>query len=182
MNVPPAEITTNIDNIKKTPLKLRFSFWYRISEEQSQQTVIDKKAYENQVKKIADFETIEDFWAIFQHLRKPDSCNPGIEFHLFKAGIKPMWEDEQNKNGGQVSIKLAKYYTTIIWEEMIFAFIGNVLPEIINGIIVSIRPKFNILHIWFNNYNQENNKIIEDTIRDLLQIPPEVKLEFKKFN
>ena len=184
MNVPPAEITTNIDNIKKTPLKLRFSFWYRISEEQSQQTVIDKKAYENQIKKIADFETIEDFWAIFQHLRKPDSCKPGIEFQMFKDPIKPMWEDEYNKDGGRISIKLRKGYTTIIWEEMIFALIGGVLPpEIkneINGIVASSRKEFNVLQIWFKTYANFHQKI-EQCIRELLQIPNEVDLEVKQF-
>ena len=190
----PSDININKDPpqspeqkpIEKTKLSQKYAFWFRISEEILKNKIpkqnLDSSEYESQVKKIAEFDTIEDFWAIFQHLRKPDSCRPGIEFQLFRYGVKPIWEDDNNKNGGKVTIKLRKDFTTIIWEEMIFAFIGNVLPEIINGIIVSIKPKFNILHIWFNNYNQENNKIIEDTIRDLLQIPPEVKLEFKKFN
>ena len=168
MSIPPAKITTTENTTEKTPLKSRYTFWYRIREEsnKSSHKIIDKKEYENQVRKIAEFETVEDFWAIFQHLRKPDSCGPGIDFQLFRYNIKPIWEDDNNKNGGKVSIKLRQGFTTIIWEEIIFSL---------------IREQFNILQIWFNNWNSEKNNIIEDTIKDLLQIPPEVNLEFKKF-
>ncbi len=180
--IPPAKIiTTNIDKTEKTKLKLKYSFYYRISESSQKNIIKETKDYENQVKKIADFETIEDFWAIFQHLRKPDSCHSGIEFLLFKENIKPIWEDENNKKGGKVSIKLNKDYTTIIWEEMIFALIGDVLPDKINGIVVSCKTNFNKLQIWFNVWDKESNSDIGDMIRDLLQMPKEVTLEFKKF-
>ena len=188
MSIPPAKISLTSNSVEKTKLKSRYAFWYTISEDIYQippKTKIDKSEYENQIKKIAEFETIEDFWAIFQHLRKPDSCRPGIEFQLFRYGVKPIWEDDNNKNGGKVTIKLRKDFTTIIWEEMIFALIGDVLPESIkdeiNGIVVASRKDFNKLQIWFKNWSKEKNNIIERTIKDLLQIPPEVTLEFEKF-
>ena len=184
-----AQITNEIDNSPKTPIEQKFSFWYRISDDalinQQPGKTLDKKEYENQVKKIAEFDTIEDFWAIFQHLRKPDSCKPGIEFQMFRDPVKPMWEDENNKEGGRISIKLRKDYTTIIWEEMIFAIIGDVLPEEvkqeINGIVVTSRKDFNTLQIWIKTYDLKKNTNIELCIRDLLQIPPEVTLEFRPF-
>ena len=186
--IPPAKITNNPIELNKTKLANKFSFWYRISDDLSQTTgkqPIDKKDYENQVKKIAEFDTIEDFWAIFQHLRKPDSCKPGIEFQMFRDPVKPMWEDENNKAGGRISIKLRKDYTTIIWEEMIFAIIGDVLPEKvkeeINGIVVTSRKDYNTLQIWIKTFDLKKNTEIELCIRDLLQIPPEVNLEFRPF-
>ena len=104
---------------------------------------------------------------------------------MFKNPIMPMWEDEYNKNGGKFSIKLRKDYTTIIWEEMIFALIGGVLPKEVkdelNGIVVSSRKEFNVLQIWFRNYNSNITGDIEQCIRDLLQIPNEVDLEIKQF-
>ena len=189
MSIPPAKINITSNSVEKTKLKSRYVFWYRISEDYIYQnppkTKLDRSEYENQIKKIAEFETIEDFWAIFQHLRKPDSCRPGIEFQLFRFGVKPIWEDENNKNGGKATIKLRKDFTTIIWEEMIFSLIGDVLPESIkneiNGIVVASRKDFNKLEIWFKNWSIEKNNIIEKHIRDLLQMPPEVTLEFKQF-
>lgn len=46
-------------NTEKTLLERKFAFWYRISDDallHSKQ--IDKKEYESQVKKIADFDTV----------------------------------------------------------------------------------------------------------------------------
>ena len=53
-------------------------------------------------------------------------------FHLFKDGIKPMWEDEQNKNGGkwvfQKSILLdtppERYQMfNVVWLKTVFPFL-----------------------------------------------------------
>ena len=184
----PIQSPAKIPSSDKKKLSSKYAFYYRVSEDfhSQQKGPINTKDYENQIIKIGEFDTVEDFWAIFQHLRKPDSCKPGIEFQLFRNPIKPIWEDDNNKNGGRISIKLRKDFTTIIWEEMIFAFIGDVLQEKIkneiNGIVVTSRREFNTLQIWFKNWNLEKNNIIDNYIRDLLQIPPEVNLDFKKFN
>jgi len=179
----------NIPGPNKTKLENKFSFWYRIDDiiqYQLQKQALDKKEYEVQVKKIAEFDSVEDFWGIFQHLRKPDSCRAGIEYFMFKEPIKPMWEDENNKNGGRISIKLRKDYTTIIWEEMIFALIGGILPkqmkEEINGIVVTSRKEYNTLQIWFKTYEKQIITDLGQCIRDILVIPQEVNLEIKQFN
>jgi translation initiation factor 4E len=187
--IQPAKITNNKINFNKTKLSQRYSFWYRVYDvyfdKADIKKTIDKTEYVNQVKKIAEFDTIEDFWAIFQHLRKPDSSFEGIEFQLFKNPIKPIWDDENNIKGGSVSIKLNKDFTTIIWEEMVFAIIGDVLPkeiqEEINGIVVTRKSNYNTLEIWFKHYDEKTKKNIDSCIRDLIQIPPEVNLYFQKF-
>ena len=188
---PSPKVNTKEDTqeVPQKKLENKFSFLYRIDENvqyPAQKTVMEKEKYESQVKKIADFDTIEEFWGIFQHLRKPDSCRPGIEYFMFKEPIKPMWEDENNKNGGRFSIKLKHGYTTIIWEEMIFALIGGILPkemkDEINGIVVTSRKEFNTLQIWFKTYEEKIIKDLEQCIRDLLVIPSEVNLDTKPFN
>ena len=191
-NIPKSQNSISTEEPQETPktkLENKFSFLYRIddnNQHQTQKQVMDKEKYEVQVKKIAEFDTIEDFWGIFQHLRKPDSCKPGIEFFMFKEPIKPLWEDENNKNGGRFSIKLKRGYTTIIWEEMIFVLIGGILPkemkDEINGIVVSSRKDFNTLQIWFKNYDSKIVDDLEQCIRDILVIPSDVILEKKQFN
>ena len=191
-NIPKSQNSISSEEPQETPktkLENKFSFLYRIddnNQHQTQKQVMDKEKYEVQVKKIAEFDTIEDFWGIFQHLRKPDSCKPGIEFFMFKEPIKPLWEDENNKNGGRFSIKLKQGYTTIIWEEMIFTLIGGILPkevkDEINGIVVTSKKEFNTLQIWFKTFDSKITKEIETCIRDILVIPDEVKLEPKQFN
>jgi len=188
INVNNNENNLNLEE-QKTKLESKFSFWYRIDDiiqYQLQKQTLDRKDYEVQVKKIAEFDTVEDFWGIFQHLRKPDSCRAGIEYFMFKEPIKPMWEDESNKNGGRISIKLRKDFTTIIWEEMIFTLIGGILPkemkDEINGIVVTSRKEYNTLQIWFKTYEDDIICDLEQCIRDILVIPPEVNLEIKQFN
>lgn len=184
---PNIEIST--DTQQKTKLSNKYIFWFRISDDiikdQFQKQIIDSTEYENQVKKIGEFDTIEDFWSLYQHIKKPDNCKQGIEIQLFKDPIRPMWEDEYNKKGGKLSLKLNKGYTTIIWEELILGIIGNILPkeinEGINGIVFSSKKESNILQIWFKDYNKNYYVELEQCIRDLIQIPNEVPLDIKKF-
>ena len=192
-NNRPASIPETKEESSETfrkKLENKFSFLYRIDDTNTQYStqkqVMEKEKYESQVKKIAEFDTIDEFWAIFQHLRKPDSCRPGIEYFMFKEPIKPMWEDENNKNGGRFSIKLKHGYSTIIWEEMIFALIGNIFPkeirDEINGIVITSKKEFNTLQIWFKTFEEKNVKDLEQAIRDLLVIPNEVSLDTKQFS
>ena len=89
----------------------KFVFWYHIIDATSDQD------YQAQIKKLAQFETLEDFWSIFQYLKKPDDYKQPIEIQLFKDGITPMWEDENNKKGGRISLKLRKEFSNLVWEE-----------------------------------------------------------------
>ena len=180
---------TNDPNNPKSKLSPKFSFWVRISEEminnQLTKTNINTNEYESQVKKLAEFNSIEEFWKIYQHIKKPDACKAGIDIQLFKNPIKPMWEDEYNKNGGRISLKLRKDFSTIIWEEILLAIIGDILPkeisDEINGVLISVKKKYNGLQIWFKNYNKKITLELERCIRDLIQIPQEVPLEIKQF-
>jgi hypothetical protein len=53
-----------MNNSDKTKLERKFAFWYRISDDALLHSkTLDKKEYETQVKKIADFETV--YFVIF---------------------------------------------------------------------------------------------------------------------
>lgn len=183
----PITSQTKMPSSDKKKLSSKYAFYYRISEDfpSQQKGPINTKDYENQIIKIGEFDTVEDFWAIFQHLKKPDNCNPGIEFQMFKENIKPMWEDELNKQGGKLTLKLNKGFTTVIWEEIILGIIGNILPkhimEGINGVVFCAKKEFNTLQIWFKDYDRNYYMELEQCFRDLIQIPNEVPIDIKKF-
>ena len=164
------------------PKKLanKFVFWYHINEISADQE------YESQIKKLAEFETLEDFWAIFQYLKKPDDCKQAIEFQLFKNPIKPMWEDENNKDGGRIALKLRKEYSNLVWEELVFAFIGDYfakeIKDEINGLVINCKKDFNTLQIWIKSFNNEVTSALERNIREILNITSEVALDIKPFN
>lgn len=63
-----------------------------------------------------------------------------------------MWEDETNKNGGKLTIRLKKDNSSYFWEELVISFLSNVFPENIekeiNGVIVSCKKEYNNIQIW----------------------------------
>lgn len=41
------------------------------------------------------------------------------EYHVFRKGVKPMWEDEYNAKGGKLSIRVKKEYSNRLWEDLV---------------------------------------------------------------
>ena len=62
----------------------------------------------------------EDFWQLYVHLRRPIEDRPTIcDYHVFRAGIRPMWEDEANSNGGKWIVRLKKGVAARYWEDLV---------------------------------------------------------------
>ena len=38
------------------------------------------------------YEQVEEFWRYYNHMVRPNDLPNTSDYHLFKAGIKPMWE------------------------------------------------------------------------------------------
>jgi hypothetical protein len=68
-----------------TPLQ----FWY-------QHFVKGEDTFEESLKPVAVVATLEDFWAYYQHFKRPTELPVGSYIYLFQENIKPVWEDERN--------------------------------------------------------------------------------------
>jgi hypothetical protein len=78
-------IMLNSQTLDKGFLSKTFCFFYRIlNEKQAIPHHPNRDQYQNHVKKISSFNNVDDFLAIFQHLKKPDSSSPGVTFYLVK--------------------------------------------------------------------------------------------------
>lgn len=66
-----------------------------------------------------------------------------IIYFQFVEGIKPMWEDEANKNGGRWTLRVSKGFGNKLWEDLILAMIGEQFSDEdeICGIVISIRQQ-----------------------------------------
>jgi hypothetical protein len=97
-----------------------------------------------------------------------------------------MWEDENNKDGGRIALKLRKEFSNLVWEELVFAFVGGYftkeIKDEINGLVINCKKDFNTLQIWIKSYTNEVTSAIEKNIREILNIPKEVALDIKPFN
>jgi len=55
--------------------------------------------------KVAMISTVEEFWALYNFIQPASSLTQGSDYYLFKEGIRPMWEDPKNINGGRWHVK-----------------------------------------------------------------------------
>lgn len=164
----------------------QFAVWFKDSEENSKNQNMGKDEYLEKVKKIFEFSTIDEFWEIYQYLVKPEVSRHGIEIMIFKSSVKPMWEDESNKNGGKVTIKVKKEYSNLVWDEIVYRFIGNNFPltnnSDLNGIIFSVKRDSIFIQVWFMNFSTNSMNEITASIKQILSINDNVELDIRPFN
>lgn len=108
--------------------------------------------YEAGLSVIGEFETIESFWRYFNWLKPPSALEKNSNYHLFKSGIKPMWEDEANANGGKwvLTMKNNPQLLDRCWYALAMALIGEELEDgdEICGAVVSLRTKVDRIQLW----------------------------------
>lgn len=88
---------------------------------------------------------------VYQHLKRPSTLPLVSDYHLFKRGIRPIWEDEENKKGGKWIVRLKKGVADRYWEDLLFAIIGDQFGEAsdeVCGAVLSVRNGEDILSIW----------------------------------
>ena len=146
--------------------------------------VQNEKEFFSKIIKISDASNINEFWEIYQHMKKPSECPVGTDFHVFKKGIVPMWEDNMNKDGGKLSVLLTYKYSNLIWEEVTFDFCKGILPYYgyINGIVISMRQNFVVLSFWVKTKNNHIVEKIRYALTNFLQAPSNNCFDFIPFN
>ena len=62
---------------KQTPLELSRIYTLSVTANATGTT-----KFEDAIKKVDSFNNISDFWAIYQHLKRPDDLPPKIDYNL----------------------------------------------------------------------------------------------------
>ncbi|KAJ6238104.1 eukaryotic translation initiation factor 4e related [Anaeramoeba flamelloides] len=81
------------EKVKSHPLQNKWTMWV--------DGYTQSRNWGEDLVKIMEFQTIEEFWGMYENLAKISKTKNGTNFHLFKTGIKPAWEDPKNINGGK---------------------------------------------------------------------------------
>nr|CAG4636445.1 EOG090X0BMA [Eubosmina coregoni]SVE70007.1 EOG090X0BMA [Eubosmina coregoni] len=140
------------------------------------------QSFDQNLKMVGRFASVEQFWSYYCHLVRPCELTGHSDFHLFKDGIKPMWEDEANRCGGKWIVRLRKGLASRCWENLILAMLGEqfMVGEEICGAVVSIRFAEDIISVWNRAASdQATTNRIRDTLRRVLNLPPNTILEYK---
>nr|XP_045223845.1 eukaryotic translation initiation factor 4E type 2 isoform X7 [Macaca fascicularis] len=152
------------------------------NEENSTQKDGEKEKTERDKNQSSSKRKVEQFWRFYSHMVRPGDLTGHSDFHLFKEGIKPMWEDDANKNGGKWIIRLRKGLASRCWENLILAMLGEqfMVGEEICGAVVSVRFQEDIISIWNKTASdQATTARIRDTLRRVLNLPPNTIMEYK---
>ena len=166
-----------------TALNNGFGFWYmRRGKGASNANVKQEEGnesgtYENSIKSISTIKTVEEFWGTYNYLVRPNDLPTTTDYHFFREGIKPTWEDSSNAKGGKWIVRLRKGLASRYWEESVLALIGGQFPGVadgeICGVVVSIRYSEDILGVWNRTAaDREVTDRLREAIKKVLQLPP----------
>ena len=114
--------------------------------------------------KIYEVDTANQVIALNNSL--PDQMIKNCMLFFMRKGIKPMWEDPKNVNGGCFSFKIANKSIANIWRTISYLLTGETLTsnekflKTINGITVSPKKSFCILKIWTSTLDFQNVSIL----------------------
>jgi len=104
---------------------------------------------------ICSFSNVNDYIISNQILRDNYKMLLNGMFFIMKNDIKPMWTDNENRDGGCISWKIEKYNSLDYWENLLMLFITDNLPvELntykINGISINPKKNCNIIKLWLS--------------------------------
>jgi len=85
---------------------------------------------------------------------------------FMRDAVTPLWEDENNKNGGCFSYKVINKHVMQVWRDMMYLTSGETLGlnkkynENINGITISPKKNFCIIKIWLKSPEYQDSQMI----------------------
>jgi len=176
LRLPPIEIGPN-----EHPLQFGYALWYT----RNPIGKITDSGYAQNLRLVGRFATVEQFWSLYSHLLRPSELMSNSDFHLFKNGIKPMWEDVNNRLGGRFQLKLRKGLVDRCWENLLLALLGEqfMVGEEICGVVVSVKFGEDKLYVWNRKCEDIATRArIRDTLKRVLNIPADARMKYKTHN
>jgi hypothetical protein len=148
------------------PLHSEWVVWYHNPSDQSW----TQESY----KDILELATVEDFLVLRNSWNQ---CLPLVHEGMFfmmrkKNGrvIMPLWEDDENRNGGVWSFKIDKEQAEYVWFKLCMYMIGETICQnedhamTINGVSISPKKNFCIVKIWNNDPSISDVSVISKSM------------------
>ncbi|PWN46818.1 eukaryotic translation initiation factor 4E [Violaceomyces palustris] len=153
----------------KHPLYNSWTLWFDNPSQKGMGSARGSKdSWGEDLNKVVDFDSVEEFWGLYNNIIPPSELPQKANYYMFKEGIKPAWEDPANTNGGKWSIQLPRDKTRPqidrLWLFTMLSAIGETLEspypsgapppvtspedELVTGVIMSARANFYRISIW----------------------------------
>ncbi|CAK7220693.1 hypothetical protein SCUCBS95973_004249 [Sporothrix curviconia] len=174
---PAAGAASAADKDQRYTLRNEWVFWFRPPISKANGYI----EYEKTLHPMACVSTVEDFFAVYAHLKRPSTLPLVADYHFFRKGVRPIWEDTENRKGGKWIVRLKKGVADRYWEDLLFAIIGDQFGDAsdeVCGAVLSVRNGEDILSVWTRTDGSRVLKIRE-TMRRALGFPLETKVDWK---
>ena len=150
----------------------RWTFWYVYTLSHNEKKKQGKRGrhHEYILHEVYSFNTLENFWRMFQNIYSVEEIMPNTDYMLFKKGIRPEWEDPNNRAGGKWVVTLPieedmEEECGQAWLKSLVSMIAGPVPDedinkhgqdritiaendILNGIVLAVREKHLRLSVW----------------------------------
>jgi len=109
--------------------------------------------------KITDFDSVEKAVSVTKLI--PEKTVQNCMLFIMRNDIKPMWEDNENRQGGCFSFKVTNAIVSSVWERLTYTLVGETLfngekNTNVNGITISPKKNFCIIKVWTKNCSNQN--------------------------
>jgi len=144
-----------------SPLQSGWTFWFNKRDNKKGN---QGAAWEEHLQQVGTFDKVELFWGYFNHMMAASQLEMNANYHLFRTGIKPAWEDPANAKGGKWIITTTsrdRHYLDAYWRNLVLAVIGEIVDdEEICGAVLSRRRGGDRLAVW-NKSKDDADKILK---------------------
>lgn len=183
--LPPQERNGEPDFSKKHPLEYKWTLWF-----DNPKGTQNQNNWGQTLRAVYTFDTVEDFWCLYNNIKPPSWLGPGTDFHLFKEGIEPKWEDPTCESGGKWTVLVpkgpnAKQVLDTYWLNALLACIGEQFTEgeEICGVVVNVRAKQDRLCMWTKSASNEAAQVsIGKQLKQVLDIDSSIRIGFLVHN
>merc|ERR1712227_417496 len=150
-------LTNKSEFTAKHLLNNKWTLWY------TKPQVNKSENWHDLLKPVITFSSVEEFWGIYNSIPPANRLPLKSDYHLFKEGIKPEWEDEQNAKGGkwQFSFTNKREISGVIndlWLRGLLSVIGETIEDDeaeVNGIVLNIRKQAIRVGIWTRDCQED---------------------------
>uniref|UniRef100_A0A8C2MYN7 Eukaryotic translation initiation factor 4E n=1 Tax=Cricetulus griseus TaxID=10029 RepID=A0A8C2MYN7_CRIGR len=151
----------NPEHYIKHPLQNRWALWFFKNDK--------SKTWQANLRLISKFDTVEDFWALYNHIQLSSNLMPGCDYSLFKDGIEPIdldrfWLETLQLLGLKACATNAR---------QIGEYFDDYSDDV--GAVVNVRAKGDKIAIWTTEFeNRDTVTHIGRVYKERLGLPPKI--------
>lgn len=175
LHPPPGEP----DFSQKHPLETKWTLWFDNPNGKQKQS-----QWGQTLRAVYTFDTVEDFWCLYNNIIPPSRLSNGSDLHLFREGVEPKWEDPMCEGGGKWTAVIPKANPQLLdsnWLHAVLACVGEQFDDgdEVCGVVVNVRPKQNRISMWTRTASNEAAQVaIGKQLKEIFGMPDTVRMGF----